>query len=121
VGKGREDRREGPIALVTFENENEAMAALQGGQIDGVFIGYASSPTYMAQYHDLSTPLFWLNSSPNEIPVAKGDTALARALNKALDGLYSDGTYAKLYHEWIPGPISQLLIKAHKGFQGYKA
>lgn len=107
------------IQLVTFENENEAIGALEGGQIDAVFIGYANTAPYVAQYKNLQVAKFWLVPTPNDIPVAKGDTPLVRALNKALDKLFVNGTYAQLYHKWMPGPISPLLIKAHKHFKGY--
>jgi polar amino acid transport system substrate-binding protein len=106
------------IQLVTFENENEAVAALEGGQIDAVFIGYANTAPYEKEYPNLNVLKYWLLPIPNEIPVANGDSALVRALNRALNKLYLNGTYAKLYHKWMPGPISQLLIKAHKGFKG---
>lgn len=107
------------IQEVTFENENEAVAALEGDQVDAVFIGYANTAPFIEQYPDLQVAKFWLVPSPNDIPVAKGDTALVRALNRALDHLFVNGTYAKLYHKWLPGPISHLLISAHKHFKGY--
>lgn len=109
------------VQIVTFPTENNAVQALEGGSVDAVFIGYANTVPFIQQYPDLTVPLYWILPTPNGFAVALGDTKLANAIDKAEDVLYKNGTYAQLYHKWLPGNISQLLIKAHPGFKSPKA
>jgi len=56
-----------------------------------------------------------LSSAPTAFAVAKGNTALREALNKALDQVIQDGTWTKLQEQYYPGRAVPVDFKPGSG------
>jgi polar amino acid transport system substrate-binding protein len=104
-------------ALVRFPDNNSAVSALNSGSVDAHFLDYEAAKSYVTQYPTLKDaediPSF---DAPAGFAIAKGNSALKTALNKALHEAMEDGTWKKLYQKWFPGsPMpEQYLPKAEQ-------
>lgn len=100
--------------LKTFPSETAAVGALEAHQVQAVLIGGPDVHTYLAEHSNLEALGYVPLSTPNALPMNKSDGALVKAVNRELDVLFDDGTYAKLYHNWFPGtPIPSQLVSQH--------
>ncbi len=99
--------------LKEFPNQPAALAALVGGQVDAFFLGGPDTVKYLKQNPSLELAATVQLTSPNAFPTPPGDTALINAINKQLDAMFADGTYAQLYKKWFTQPIPSELIQAH--------
>lgn len=94
---------------VSFESSDAVLNGLRTGQVDAVVIDY---PVVQGWLKDKATAdKFQLagNLDTGEqygIMVKKGNTKLTDAINKVLTEARSDGTYKKVYEEWI-GPLPE--------------
>jgi polar amino acid transport system substrate-binding protein len=87
------------VELTLFQEFPEAVAALQNGRVDAVGINRASAIAFLKRDPDklaLSEDYF---KDPWAITVRKNDSGIRVAVNNALQELWSDGTYAKLYEK----------------------
>lgn len=99
--------------IVPFPDSAALLISLQSGQVDTAFFDGGLAATYVASSQ---RPLSVVVSIPNEdqpagIGVAKDRPNLLAAVNKAIADMIEDGTYAKIYKEWVgesvptlPGP-----------------
>jgi polar amino acid transport system substrate-binding protein len=90
-----------PIDVVTFPKDTDAANALKTGKVDAYF---GDAPV-VAYYIEKDASSFTFGGSPiNPIPVGiairKSDTELSGAVKQAVDGMYSDGTMAKILKKW---------------------
>lgn len=99
--------------IVPFPDSAAMQLSLQSGQIDAAFFDGGLAAIYVKTS---PKPLSVVVSIPNTdqpagIGVAKDRPNLLAAVNKAIADMIEDGTYAKIYKEWIgqdvptlPGP-----------------
>lgn len=94
---------------VAFESSDAVLNGLRTGQVDAVIIDY---PVIQGWLKDkANSALFALghNIETGEqygFSVKKGNTKLRAAIDKAIKDARADGTYKKLYEQWI-GPLPQ--------------
>jgi ABC-type amino acid transport substrate-binding protein len=101
--KAQEFKQQGKISgeIRTFDTVTDAFSALENGQVDAVI-------------NDLPVSLDKANQSDGTLKVVQNiptgeqygiafpeDSDLVEPVNKALEEIKKDGTYAKLYEEWI--------------------
>ncbi|MEV1047544.1 ABC transporter substrate-binding protein [Streptomyces sp. NPDC049916] len=90
----------------SFESSDAVLNGLRTGQVKAVVIDY---PVVQGWLKDKTTAASFQvvdNLETGEqygFTVKKGNTALIRAVDKAIEGAKADGTYKKLYEQWI-GP-----------------
>jgi len=97
--------------IVRFPDNNSGVAALESGTVDGFFLDYVAGVPYTKQHADLvetiTLPAFDL---PAAFPIAKSNTGLIAAVNKALVTEVKNGNYLKLYKQYFPGiPVPKQL------------
>ena len=96
----------GVKAVKTFPQDNNARAALQTGRVDAwvvdKFVAKSSNDTDPGAGLKIGEFLFVERIAP---AVAKGNTALAQAVNQALAALLADGGYAKISQRWFKEDI----------------
>jgi polar amino acid transport system substrate-binding protein len=91
---------------VSFESSDAVLNGLRTGQVKAVVIDY---PVVQGWLKDKATADSFevvdnLNTGEQYgFTVKKGNTKLVQAINKALADAKADGTYKKLYEQWI-GP-----------------
>ena len=92
-----------PIDVVAFPKDTDAANALKTGRVDAYF---GDSPV-VAYYITQDPSSFAITTSPtvvNPIPVGiairKSDTELKAAIQKAIDGMYADGSMTKILGRW---------------------
>ncbi|MEU0476797.1 ABC transporter substrate-binding protein [Streptomyces olivaceus] len=94
---------------VSFESSDAVLNGLRTGQVEAVVIDY---PVVQGWLKDKATSdAFMVAEQVNTgeqygITVKKGNAALRKAINKALADAKADGTYKKLYEQWI-GPYEE--------------
>ncbi|MFJ3494120.1 ABC transporter substrate-binding protein [Streptomyces sp. NPDC086091] len=91
---------------VSFESSDAVLNGLRTGQVKAVVIDY---PVVQGWLKDKTTAASFQvvdNLDTGEqygFTVKKGNTALVKAIDKAIEGAKADGTYKKIYEQWI-GP-----------------
>lgn len=104
------------IQLKTYSDWAGTINAVLAGQVDAVLTGSSEIPQYLKQHPSLTLSCNVPVPTPNGFPVPKQDTKLLQEMNTALNQIYMDGTYAKLYHKWYPGvPIASQTLSQHPG------
>ncbi|WP_200301354.1 ABC transporter substrate-binding protein [Streptomyces adelaidensis] len=99
---------------VSFESSDAVLNGLRTGQVDAVVIDY---PVVQGWLKDKATAdAFEVAEQVNTgeqygFSVKKGNTELLAAIDKALAEAKSDGTYKKLYEQWI-GPYDESAASA---------
>lgn len=96
---------------VAFESSDAVLNGLRTGQVDAVIIDYPVVQGWLKNKANADEFALGENISTGEqygFSVKKGNTKLLDAINKAITDAKADGTYNKLYEEWI-GPLP----KAH--------
>ncbi|ODA72593.1 transporter substrate-binding domain-containing protein [Streptomyces sp. AVP053U2] len=94
---------------VSFESSDAVLNGLRAGQVKAVVIDF---PVVQGWLKDKATADAYEvvdNLDTGEqygFTVKKGNTALQKAINKALSDAKEDGTYKKLYEQWI-GPYDE--------------
>ncbi|WP_371581188.1 transporter substrate-binding domain-containing protein [Streptomyces sp. NBC_01314] len=94
---------------VSFESSDAVLNGLRAGQVDAVVIDYPVVQGWLknAELADAYAVAEQINTGEEYgITVKKGNTKLLAAINKALADAKSDGTYKKLYEQWI-GPYDE--------------
>ncbi|WP_327730333.1 transporter substrate-binding domain-containing protein [Streptomyces sp. NBC_00487] len=94
---------------VSFESSDAVLNGLRAGQVDAVVIDYPVVQGWLkdAELADTYAVAEQVNTGEEYgITVKKGNTKLLAAINKALADAKSDGTYKKLYEQWI-GPYDE--------------
>ncbi|WP_210593233.1 transporter substrate-binding domain-containing protein [Streptomyces sp. GESEQ-35] len=94
---------------VSFESSDAVLNGLRTGQVEAVVIDY---PVVQGWLKDkANAAAFEVAEQVNTgeqygVTVKKGNTKLLAAINKALADAKADGTYKKLYEQWI-GPYDE--------------
>ena len=96
-----------------FEGQPQAIAALEGGQVDAFFVGGPDTMQYLQQYSDLTLVATIQTSSPNAFPMPLDDTSLVDGVNTELNAMYADGTYTAIYKKWFTQPLPPKMISDH--------
>lgn len=96
-----------------FEGQPQAIAALEGGQVDAFFVGGPDTMQYLQQYADLALVTTIQTSTPNGFPMSLDDPSLVAGVNTELDAMYADGTYTKIYKQWFDQPLPPKLVQEH--------
>ncbi|GII55463.1 hypothetical protein Pth03_38520 [Planotetraspora thailandica] len=104
------------VVIKEFPNIAASANALTAGQVDGLFSGTATVRELLAQ-HDDFTASEVITSGKTAFPVAKDKQKLLDAVNKNLDSMIEDGTYARLFYKWNPADaqIPEELVAEHPG------
>ncbi|MBF9072681.1 ABC transporter substrate-binding protein [Streptacidiphilus fuscans] len=109
-----------PIDLQTYPKDSDGQLAIKAGKVvahvlDAAAAGYAAATADQGNsfqvVKDPSAPTGY-NSTPNGIAVAKSEPQLADAIQKALQELIDDGTYAKILATY--GESSIAVAKAER-------
>lgn len=93
-------------SVISFQKESECFQALQMGRVAGwttdatILVGYAAKePGKFELVGD------FIAEEPYGMAMAQDDSALRDAVNAALQDMWKDGTYKKIYDKWY-GPGS---------------
>lgn len=100
--------------LKRFEAQPQAIAALEGGQVDAFFVGGPDTINYLQQYSDLTLVATIQTSTPNGFPMSLDNPSLVAGVNAELNAMMADGTYTKIYKQWFVGqPLPPKLVTEH--------
>ncbi|KAB1143050.1 amino acid ABC transporter substrate-binding protein [Streptomyces luteolifulvus] len=94
---------------VSFESSDAVLNGLRSGQVKAVVIDYPVVQGWLKDKANADAFEVADNINTGEqygFTVKKGNTELRAAINKALADAKADGTYKKLYEQWI-GPYDQ--------------
>ncbi|MEU4349037.1 transporter substrate-binding domain-containing protein [Streptomyces sp. NPDC023838] len=92
---------------VAFESSDAVLNGLRTGQVDAVVIDYPVVQGWLKDKANADRFALVENISTGEqygFSVKKGNTKLLDAINKAVTDAKADGTYKRLYEQWI-GPL----------------
>lgn len=92
---------------VAFESSDAVLNGLRTGQVDAVIIDYPVVQAWLKDRANAAEFVLGQNIETGEqygFSVKKGNTKLLAAINKAITDARADGTYDKLYKQWI-GPL----------------
>jgi len=94
---------------VAFESSDAVLNGLRTGQVDAVVIDYPVVQGWLKDKANAAEFVLGQNIETGEqygFSVKKGNTKLRAAIDKAIKDARADGTYDKLYKQWI-GPLPQ--------------
>ena len=99
---------------VSFESSDAVLNGLRTGQVQAVIIDYPVLQGWLKDKANAGAFEVVDNLNTGEqygFSVKKGNTKLVEAINKALADAKADGTYKKLYEQWI-GPYDESAANA---------
>jgi len=100
--------------IKAFQQQPAMINALLANQVDAVFLGSYDGSTYLARYPELSVGLIAGSDVYNAFPVAKTRPEFLAAMNKALNDLFDDGTWLKIYKKWYATvAVPKQLLEQH--------
>ncbi|MFG3308150.1 ABC transporter substrate-binding protein [Streptomyces wuyuanensis] len=94
---------------VAFESSDAVLNGLRTGQVDAVVIDYPVVQGWLKDKADADAFALGQNIETGEqygFSVKKGNDKLRAAIDKAITDAKADGTYDKLYRQWI-GPLPE--------------
>ncbi|WP_405815462.1 transporter substrate-binding domain-containing protein [Streptomyces sp. NBC_01390] len=94
---------------VSFESSDAVLNGLRTGQVDAVIIDYPVVQGWLKDKANADAFKVVDNLNTGEqygFTVKKGNTKLLAAINKVITDAKADGTYKKLYEQWI-GPYDE--------------
>ncbi|WP_079432135.1 MULTISPECIES: ABC transporter substrate-binding protein [Streptomyces] len=94
---------------VAFESSDAVLNGLRTGQVDAVVIDYPVVQGWLKDKANASAFVLGQNIETGEkygFSVKKGNSALLAAIDMAITAAKADGTYKKIYEQWI-GPLPQ--------------
>ncbi|MDH6540286.1 polar amino acid transport system substrate-binding protein [Streptomyces sp. SPB4] len=94
---------------VSFESSDAVLNGLRTGQVDAVVIDYPVVQGWLKDKANAAEFVLGQNIDTGEkygFSVKKGNAALLAAIDKAITTAKADGTYKKLYEQWV-GPLPQ--------------
>ncbi|AEN08514.1 MULTISPECIES: ABC transporter substrate-binding protein [unclassified Streptomyces] len=94
---------------VAFESSDAVLNGLRTGQVDAVVIDYPVVQGWLKDKANADAFALGENIETGEqygFSVKKGNTELKAAIDKAITDARADGTYDKLYEQWI-GPLPE--------------
>lgn len=109
------------VTIREFPSFPQAMTSLKSGQLDGVLYGANTLVTAVKENPDLTMSDTLPLPDPEAYPVAKSNTKLVAALNKAIKQEMTKGTFNKLWKKWHPTePFPTRLYKQYPDMPKYK-
>lgn len=90
---------------VTVPDFNDCLIMLQQGTVDAITSDDTILAGMAAQDPTLQVVGEAFSQEPYGIAFQKGNTDLARYVNKALAAIIADGTWQKAYDKWLKGPL----------------
>jgi len=100
--------------IKAFQQQPAMINALLANQVDAVFLGSYDGSTYLARYPELSVGLIAGSDVYNAFPVAKTRPEFLAAMNKAMNDLFDDGTWLKIYKKWYATvAVPRQLLEQH--------
>lgn len=111
---GEDYAKEKGLDPVSFESSDAVLNGLRTGQVEAVIIDYPVVQGWLKDKANADTFQVVDNLNTGEqygFTVKKGNTKLLAALNKAITDAKADGTYKKLYEQWI-GPYDESAASA---------
>lgn len=100
--------------IKAFQQQPAMVAALLADQIDGIFLGSYDGSTYLGRYPQLSVGLIAGSDVYNAFPVAKTRPEFLAAMNKAMNELFEDGSWLKIYKKWYASvAVPKQLLEQH--------
>ncbi|MFF3381073.1 transporter substrate-binding domain-containing protein [Streptomyces sp. NPDC002680] len=106
---GEDYAKEKGLDPVSFESSDAVLNGLRTGQVEAVIIDYPVVQGWLKDKAnaDAFTVVDNLNTGEQYgFTVKKGNTKLLAAIDKAITDAKADGTYKKLYEQWI-GPYDE--------------
>ncbi|MER7816251.1 ABC transporter substrate-binding protein [Streptomyces sp. NPDC096153] len=94
---------------VAFESSDAVLNGLRTGQVDAVVIDYPVVQGWLKEKANADAFVLGQNIETGEqygFSVKKGNDKLRAAIDKAITDAKADGTYDKLYRQWI-GPLPE--------------
>jgi polar amino acid transport system substrate-binding protein len=88
------------IDVVTFPKDTDAAAALKTGKVDAYFGDSPVVAYYISKDKAFAYGLNPVSPIPVGIGVRKDDTELQRAVRRAVNAMYADGTMKKILARW---------------------
>ena len=102
------------VDIKNFQQQPAMVNALLANQIDALFVGSYDGNTYLTRYPELSVPFVSASDVYNAFPVAKTRPELLAAMNKAMQELFDDGTWLKIYKKWYATiAVPRQLLEQH--------
>jgi len=100
--------------IKSFQQQPAMINALLANQVDSVFLGSFDGSTYLARYPELSVGLIAGSDVYNAFPVAKSRQEFLAAMNKAMNELFDDGSWLKIYKKWYASvAVPKQLLEQH--------
>lgn len=106
---GEDYARSKGLDPVSFESSDAVLNGLRTGQVQAVIIDYPVVQGWLKDKANADAFEVADNLDTGEqygFTVRKGNTKLRAAINKAIEDAKADGTYKKLYEQWI-GPYDE--------------
>ncbi len=88
------------IKVQAFPHDTDAAAALKTGRVDAYFGDSPVVAHYIAQDKSFAFAGSPIQPIPVGIAVRKSDTALKAGIQKAIKGMYADGTMTRILKKW---------------------
>lgn len=90
-------------ALVTFENNNDALMDLEAGRLDAIVVDEILARYYIEARGPEKYKILEDNFGDEQygVGIRKGDTKFVEAFNKALDEVIADGTAKTISEKWF--------------------
>lgn len=111
---GEDYAKEKGLDPVSFESSDAVLNGLRTGQVDAVIIDYPVVQGWLKDKANADAFQVVDNLNTGEqygFTVKKGNTKLVAAINKVITDAKADGTYKKLYEQWI-GPYDESAASA---------
>lgn len=89
--------------ITLYSSQDAAVLALVADQVDGVLVGNNVVEEVLPRYPQLVVMGRVTNPYRGALAMSDGKTALAAAVDEALDAIYLDCTFIDLYEEFLPG------------------
>ncbi|MCP8938241.1 ABC transporter substrate-binding protein [Alsobacter sp. SYSU M60028] len=104
----------GGVDIKNFQQQPAMVNALLANQIDALMVGSYDGSTYLARYPELSVPFVSSSDVYNAFPVAKTRPEFLAAMNRAMEELFDDGTWMKIYKKWYATiAVPKQLLEQH--------
>jgi ABC-type amino acid transport substrate-binding protein len=102
------------VDIKNFQQQPAMVNALLANQIDAFFVGSYDGSTYLKRYPELSVPFVSASDVYNAFPTSKTRPELLAAMNGAMNELFDDGTWLKIYKKWYATiAVPKQLIEQH--------
>lgn len=89
------------ISLKAFENDDDALVALQGGQVDAFFTDSPLAAYFVVRHPDsLELSGLTLGVAKEGISIGKDHPDLRAAVQRALSSMVNDGAYLEILQKW---------------------